>query len=1473
MSILAMACPQNSDNKFGPRIDPNCRSFDFTLLFEDAWFSLLPAALFLLLIPPRLHVLWRAPTKLRSYRLAIVKLSILVGLTILHVSYTALLANNPAAHTDLGTPSRIINVAVTVAAIFLSFLEDQRSEKPSDLLVLYYSATTLLCLPQIRSLWQIPNAGNASLILSILILILNFGMSVTESIHKRDFLGANYQRKSSKESTYGFWGKSMFLWTLALFQTGYSKALVIEDIPEVDADQQAQHTEDELQRAWAARKGPYRLMKSVFFAYRWTLMFGAVPRVCLGVFTFSQPFLINATVNYMNEDTTDDTKQRGQGLIGAYVLVYLGIAVSNSVYKQQLNRFSSMTRSGLISLIFTQTTRLKASDVADSAALTHMGTDTERIVSNLRNSIHEIWATVIEVGVAVWLLEKQINVSCVVPAIIAIGSVLAAAPLSSRMGQAQGQWVERVQRRVSMTSNMLRDIKSVKMLGLSGVMYNAITKLRQAELETSKRFRKFLIVEIALSNVPSTFAPFATLSVYGIIAGLSKDETLLSNQAFTSLSLITLVTSPLLKFIQSVPSLKEAMACFDRIESYCLEPIIPPRKADSFSSESEENAIELVVSAPKSNNGVAITFNNATISWSKEGDHHLHDIKFSVRQGGIVMIIGPVASGKSTLLQTILRETVVQAGEVKLTTSQSQIAYCAQVPWILNASVRENIILGSEFNSEWYEFSTSVCGLKADLQRMPGGDSFQAGSNGVSLSGGQKQRIALCRTVYSRAKLVLLDDVFSGVDAHNVSLISNGLFGQRGYFRSAGITVLLATHTEPLLQYADEIIVLQDGRILDTGSYEAITRREPDISAKALTNTLQAILSHDGVVAERENENHDEKKAPNTALPPSSSAPEATDHTKRNGTWSVYKYYYDSAGFIPFAFFLFFTLVEAFFSNFPTLWLEWWVEANEKQPNKNLAMYIGVYALLWVLAFTTLIGSLWALIISIINNTGLNLHTYVLRATLRAPFVFLQTTDHGSLTNRFSQDMDLIDMALPLYASMFSAGIGNCAVQIIILCVLDKYLAASVPALIVSMVILQRYYLRTSRQMRLLDIEAKAPFYSHFAESVQGISTIRTFNFESHFQQKMYHLLNRSQRPFYMLYCIQQWLTLVMNLTVGAIAVIVVAMATSLRSQYTGAAIGVALNLVLSLNNSLSSTLQCWTSLETCIGAVARVQQFTQTTPCDKENDLDDSHLIGSSVYSDNQSTISFQGVTAGYHLSSPPVLKNISLTFAPGEKIAICGASGSGKTSLIMSILRMNQIHSGSLRINGRDLGGFTHQEIHALMNVIPQDPLIISPGTVRFNVDPLNLASDNDIKTALQKVGLWDRINARGTDNTGQDESNTESVLDTDLSTASTNWSVGEKQLLALARPLAVPKPILILDEATSSLDGETELIMHQLIEKEFAEQTILAVVHRFKFIHLFDRVAFMKDGVLVECDKPEVLLERDSEFRRLYNALENN
>ncbi|BCS16443.1 hypothetical protein ALUC_80650S [Aspergillus luchuensis] len=502
-----------------------------------------------------------------------------------------------------------------------------------------------------------------------------------------------------------------------------------------------------------------------------------------------------------------------------------------------------------------------------------------------------------------------------------------------------------------------------------------------------------------------------------------------------------------------------------------------------------------------------------------------------------------------------------------------------------------------------------------------------------------------------------------------------------------------------------------------------------------------------------------------------------------------------------------------------------------------------------------------------------------------APF---KDTEIGALTNRFSQDMELIDMMLPLVASMFltgnvlppfpylpsiklpkkrglgtagfkkltpiNVGLASCVVKLVILCIVSKYLAVAVPVLLASIVILQRYYLRTSRQVRLLDLEAKASLYTHFTEAVHGVTTLRAFGMEHWLQEKMHMLLNNSQRPFYMLYCIQQWLTLVMGLIVAASAVIIVAMTTSLADQYNGAAVGVALSLILTFNSTISSTLRSWTSLETTIGAVSRVRRFVQDTPREAKNDP-----VGGVVpraLGQSQFTIAFDNVTAGYGQASPPVLKNLSLTIRHGEKVAICGASGSGKSSIIMSLLRMSEIQSGKIAIGGCDISELERQAIHSAINVIPQDPFLLS-GTVRFNLDPFGMATDERITSGLQKVDLWSRISTDG-------------GLDMDMSSIST-WSVGERQLFALARALVVPRPILILDEATSSVDRETEAFMQEIIEQNFRHQTVIAVIHRFAHIDRFDRVAFLEDGEMLECDAPQALLGRDCNFRQLYRAWE--
>ncbi|KAL7658032.1 hypothetical protein ACMYSQ_004173 [Aspergillus niger] len=1329
-----MECASDSDNVFGPRINPECRPFDFTLLFEDGFFGLLPAALFLVLVPHRLQVLRSSQVKLNSFQLALVKLIQLIVLLVLHILYTALRVEDPDLHTRVGLASGVVNIIATGAAILLSFLEDQRSIKPSDLLVVYYSVEVLLSLPQLRSLWQIPTASVACRALGMTILVFNAGVLISESIHKPRFLRLIYQ-KTTREGILGFWGQSFFIWVLPVLQNGYSKVLGIDDIPEMDADQQVQLTQEELEKAWGARTGKHRLLRSTFYAYRRTFLSGFVPRICLAAFSFCQPFLITATIDYVQNDKTLESKRRGQAIVGAYVLVYSGWAVSTAVYWRQTNRFNTKVRSGLIAMVFNQTSRLKASDINDSAAITLMGTDVERIVQS-QKTIHETWATILEVGIAIWLLERQLLIACVVPAIIVIGSVLAIGPISNRSGQSQKQWVECVQARVTGTSSMLRDIKSIKMLGLSRVMFQKVSNLRKIELKTSERFRKLLIWEIIISNVPTDFAPFATFAIYTIIAVATHNKTLLSSQAFTSLSLISLVTNPLITFIQSVPAVRQAMACYLRIEEYCKKQTELHNTRTGLPTPSATNdgiAVELQLVQPKSESETSpFSFERADIAWSDTGENKLHDITLRVGPG-VTMLIGPVGSGKSTLLSSLLGETVVRSGDVRV--ADSQLAYCSQVPWIFDDTVRQNIILGSLFDPKWYEVATWACGLKDELSNMPGGDLYRAGANGLSLSGGQKQRIALCRAIYSRKRLMVLDDVFSGLDSNNTSMVATRLFSPGGYCRRYGVTVLLATHTEHLFQYADEIVILEGGRIVQNGSSEKVMQLHKPASVHRSLASTDEIAGHMASATEEDNElNNDTVKA----LVSDSPSP-----LRREGTWSVYKYYYQSAGFIPFATCLAFIVVEAVSGDFKTLWIQWWVEANEESPNKDMGMYLGVYAGLFVIQLVGTAVGLWLLIINVINNTALNLHTDLLSATLSAPLRFSQDTEIGALTNRFSQDMELIDMMLPLVASMFFTGFASCVVKLVILCIVSKSLAVAVPALLVSLVILQRYYLRTSRQVRLLDLEAKAPLYTHFTEAVHGVTTLRAFGMELWFQEKMHMLLNKSQGPFYMLYCIQQWLTLVMGLIVAALAVIIVATTTSLADQYNGAAVGVALGLILTFNSTLSSTLRSWTSLETSIGAVSRVQQFVQDTPREANNDL-----IGSVVpraLGPSQFTIEFDNITAAYGQAGPPVLKNLSLTVHPGEKMAICGASGSGKSSIVMSLLRMNEIQSGRISIGGCDISGLERQAIHSAINVIPQDLFLLSD-TVRFNLDPFEMATDERIASALRKVRLWSQISAHG-------------------------------------------------------------------------------------------------------------------------------
>ncbi|KAK4204615.1 P-loop containing nucleoside triphosphate hydrolase protein [Triangularia verruculosa] len=1435
-------CPATADDAFGPRIDVHCRQFDFTLLFEDVFFIALPAVIFLLAAPIRLWTLWRLPPQVRSHRMAILKLILLTSLLFLNVAFVASRAQEPRLQTTWSTSSGVIAAATLLLAGPLSYLEHQRSMRPSDLLVLYFSSTGILYLPTLRTLWQTP--GTLAPRLTWTFTFINTILLVfLESARKRELIRPPAP-DAIREQIAGFWSRGFLSWVLPFLRAGNSQILDLSGIPEVDRGLQEISSWSVLNRKWTQPiSSRHRLLAATLAANKWILLSAIPPRLALSAFRFCLPFFIEAAVAHLDSTSKKTPSDYyGYGLIGACGLIFLGIALSRALYSRQINRLMSKTRAGLIAMIYRHMATLRACDIKDSPALTLMGTDVERIIEALR-LFHELWAAVPEVAVAVWLLARQISWACIAPLIVCLLSVTLTFLIAINFGPAQKLWVEKVQDRIRVTATMLSGMKAVKMLGYTAAMENLIDQLRKTELHASEKFRRLLVWQILLGNGPAMIAPFVTFGLYAVVAVVSKDQTLLSSQAFASLSLVGLMTAPLIAFCQAVPAVPQAAACFGRIQEFCLRSAPPLSSTQSTTVSRDEEAqpgmsLKALRKAHTTEHAL-FSFHHAKISWSLAAAPVISDLSLSIPLG-LTAVIGPVGSGKSTLLWSLIGETIVQSGTI---TACPAAAFCSQTPWIMDDTLRLNITGGLEFDRKWYDFAVFGCCLDKDMAAMANGDLTAAGSNGASLSGGQRQRLALARAVYSRLPVVILDDALSGLDPATAGTILSRLFGRDGHFRKAGISVVIATHSREVLQYMDSVIILEGGQLVYLGKPEAAHNQ--GIGLEKLHEVPYSPTDHGS-------------EATNPKLAPSDTSNDenpARDVARRQtarqeGSWAVYGYYCRSARASHMVLWMTCTITSAIAVVASTLWLQHWADANEQSPNQNVGFYVGILALFMIIANLMTAGELWFFFVNIINDTAIKLHFDLLRSTMKAPLSLFQTTDVGTITNRFSQDMDLIDMKLPAKAAQFATGAASCVVELAVLCVVGKYLAASIPVLLGTLYIVQRYYLRTSRQVRLIDIEAKAPLYKHFIETASGVATLRAFGWDKWFCRRNQEMLDQSQSPYYMLLCIQQWLALVLDLIVGGLAVILVAIAMTSNGAIGGGSLGVALVLVLQFNINLAQTIQSWTALETSVGAVARVRDFVNRTPSEASG-----HISGGKLDPNwpSQGGIDFSNVVARYSTQEDPVLHGLSLTIPAGEKIAIVGSSGSGKTSTIMSLLRLIEVTTGRITVDGVDLAGFLPNEIAARLNVVPQEPFFL-PGSVRFNFNPRGELPDAAIEEAIRKVGLWEKLDG----NKG---------LDTEL--AASEWSHGERQLLCLARALTSPSKILILDEATSSVDDETETIMQGVIDCEFKAQTVIAVVHRFKHIHKFDRVAVLKKGVLVECDSPHNLMGQDSEFRRLYNG----
>ncbi|EKV12763.1 ABC multidrug transporter, putative [Penicillium digitatum PHI26] len=1412
----------------------------------------------LIIIPLRLWQLSQKRNKVVRSWLVLFKLAAWLGLLGLQIAQIALWALPAADSTKASVPANVILTIGVFALVLLSYAEHTRSVRPSFILNTYLFCSLLFGIARARTLWlrSVDTFNDTLAILATAVVGVKLLLFVLEAVEKRHILKPEYAGYPP-EATAGFYNRAMFWWLNPLFKIGFTGVLRVEDLFVLDKELSSERLLARFDETWSKVKSrsPNTLQWESLKAVKWPLLAGIPARACVVAFNFCQPLLLERSLSYFNSPVNNGTQNIGYGLIGAYILVYTGLAVSMGQYQHLTYRGITMVRGVLVTMLYKKASCLSLGHTDPANSLTLMSADVERITQGWA-TMHEIWANSVEIALAIYLLKIQLGVSCVVPVCVALFALVGSLVAMSFVVARQAKWLEAIEKRISSTSGMLGSIKGVKMLGLQDHFMKLVHGLRTSELDISKSFRTLLVYNMAFAWFTRIFAPIFTFGAY---VGISSDPLSVS-RAFTSLSLFSLLADPLMTLVMALMSFAGAVGSFQRIQQFLDKEDHADRRNNSHTVSHEDLAAKRALSkakeldlssinsdsveslkrsiTPTSSNAVVVQ--SGSFGWEAEKAPILSDITMTLPKGSFTVLVGPSGCGKSTLLKALLGEVPCSDGKVSV--AFSSVAYCDQTPWHMNGTIKDSIVAMSEYDPQWYSSVIRACALEEDLAHFPRGDAAVIGSKGIALSGGQSQRIALARAVYARRKIMILDDALSGLDATTENHIFHSLFGPGGLLKEMKTCTIVASSSVKRLPYSDHIVVLDaGGRICEQGSFASLNKTGGYVASFGLglpewqqnpkrLSDSPSFSTIDTIQKEKE---------------PLIEEPE---HHDGGGDLGIYTYYINAIGWLPAIIFMVAMAGFVFCISFPSIWVKWWAQSDTAHHKQEFGHYLGIYAMLGCIALLALIVGSWQMIITMVPKSGESFHRALLTTVLGAPMLFFSTTDSGSILNRFSQDLQLIDMDLPIAAINTVVTFFLCLAQMALIGVSSKYAAISFPLVLGILFLIQKVYLRTSRQLRYMDIEAKAPLYSHFTDCLQGLVTLRAFGWQHSMEKKNIALLDHSQRPFYFMFTIQRWLTLSLDMVVAGIAVLLIVLVVVLRGSTLSAGyVGVALLNVIQFSQSIKLLVTFWTNLETHIGSIQRIKDFTSTVESeDKPGEDQDVPPNWPS-----KGAVAFHSVSAAYR-PSEPVLNDVSLIVPAGEKVGICGRTGSGKTSMIMSIFRMMELTSGIITVDGVDISRLPRREIRSLINGVSQDSLLFK-GSVRSNADPTGDHTDREILAALKSVQLLPAIQEKGT-------------LDTDVDEI--HLSHGQKQLFCLARALLRPGNILILDEATSNIDSKTDEIMQRVIREKFCNHTILAVAHKLDTILDFDRIVVLDAGRIIENGEPYALLtEPKSHFSKLY------
>uniref|UniRef100_A0A8C2ZIU4 ATP-binding cassette, sub-family C (CFTR/MRP), member 9 n=1 Tax=Cyclopterus lumpus TaxID=8103 RepID=A0A8C2ZIU4_CYCLU len=1197
------------------------------------------------------------------------------------------------------------------------------------------------------------------------------------------------------------------------------------------------------------------IWRSMYRAFGRPILLSSTFRYLADLLGFAGPLCISGIVKYHGVNATNSTAGLLQDTSVLAVLLFLALVLQRTFL--QASYYVTIEtginlRGALLAMIYNKMLRLSTSNMS-------MGEMTLGQINNLvaieTNQLMwflflcpNLWAMPVQIVMGVILLYYLLGWSALVGASVIVLLAPVQYLIATKLADTQKSSLEHSTDRLKKTSEILKGIKLLKLYAWENIFCDSVEDTRGKELTSLRTFAFFTSMSIFMNAAIPIAAVLATFVTHHFLHKTGPTP----SEAFAALALFHILVTPLFLLSTVVRFAVKALVSVQKLGEFLQSDEIGDdswRNGDmSVSMEAGKKNLGGVSTKainrkqpmryqmdnyeqptrrqlrPTETEDVAVKVSNGFFTWGSNLST-LSDINIRIPTGQLTMIVGQVGCGKSSLLLAMLGEMQTIDGRVywskKVTPSCNRysVAYATQKSWLLNATVEENITFGSSFNKQRYKAVIDACSLQPDIDLLPFGDQTEIGERGINLSGGQRQRICVARALYQNTNIVFLDDPFSALDIHlSDHLMQEGILK---FLQDDKRTVVLVTHKLQYLIHADWIIAMKDGSVLREGTLKDIQTHDIELYDhwKTLMNRQDHGLEKD---VQQDSQTTLERKTLRRAFYSREAKNQMDDEDEEEEE------------------------EEEDDDNMSTT-----TNRRSKIPWRpsHDSPYLTVFIVLCAAGITLcLITSLTVEFLGL--SAATNLHHNLLNKIIHAPIRFFDITPLGQILNRFSADTNIIDQHIPPTLESLTRSTLLCLSAIgVISSITPGFLLTLVP-LAVAFYFIQKYFRVASKDLQDLDDSTQLPLLCHFSETAEGLTTIRAFRHEARFKQRMLELTDTNNTAYLFLSAANRWLE-VRTDYLGAVIVLTAAGASIWGHNIglpSGGLVGLALTYALTVTNYLNWVVRNLADLEVQMAAVKKVNSFLGTESENYEGTMDASQVPENWP---QNGEIKIQDLCVRYDPVLKPVLKHVNMFIEPGQKVGICGRTGSGKSSLSLAFFNMVDIFEGKIVIDGIDICKLPLQTLRSRLSIILQDPVLFS-GSIRFNLDPERTCTDDRLWEALEIAQLKNMVKALP------------GGLDAVVTEGGENFSLGQRQLFCLARAFVRKSSILIMDEATASIDMATENILQKVVMTAFADRTVVTIAHRVSTILDAEQVLVFSSGILVESDSgPNLLAQEDSLF----------